>query len=92
MAFGLQVWDSGGVLRLDVSDSITRVIDVFTISTGSASGSRSYTNLPAGRTWLYFFQPGGGDYVPSVVVNGNNVEWSYASTTRVSVTVYVGAF
>ncbi len=92
MAFGLQVWDSGGIKRLDVSDSITRIIDVFDIGTGSATGSRSYTSLPAGRTWVYFFKAGGGDYVPNVIVNGNNIEWNYANTTRVGVTVYVGAF
>jgi len=92
MAFGLQVWDSGGIKRLDVSDSITRIIDVFTISTSAASGTRSYTNLPSGRTWVYFFKDGGGDYVPNVVVSGNNVNWNYANTTRVPVTVYVGAF
>lgn len=92
MAFGLQVWDSGGVLRLDVSDSITRIIDVFNISTSAASGTRSYSNLPSGRTWVYFFQPGGGDYVPNVVVSGNDINWSYSTTTRTAVTVYVGAF
>jgi hypothetical protein len=92
MAFGLQVWDSGGVKRLDVSDSITRIIDVFTTTTTSSTGSRTYTSLPSGRTWVYFFRAGGGNYVPNVTVSGNSVQWAYASTTRIPVVVYVGAF
>ena len=92
MTMGLQVWNSSGVQTLDVTDSITRIIDTFSISTSSGSGTRSYSNLPSGRTWVYFFSPTGGSFLPTISISGNNINWFYPSSTRVGVNVFVGVF
>jgi len=92
MALGIKVWNASGNVILDSTDSITRVIDVFSISSSTASGSRTYTNLPAGRVWFQYYAPTGGDYLPSITISGNVVSWVYNSSFRTNANVILGVF
>jgi hypothetical protein len=73
MPQGLQVWDAGGNLVLDITDSITRVVAVIDVAAG-ASGTYQ---LPEGRPFWYScnntFSAASSSYAPAVSVNSSNL-------------------
>ena len=42
MAYGLQIWDSGGNITLDISDRITRILSTYTGTLNYPSGYYTY--------------------------------------------------
>lgn len=49
MPAGIQVWDSAGVLVVDISDRLARVLGTFNVFSGP--GSRVDANLASGTPW-----------------------------------------
>jgi len=99
MAFGLQVWNSSAQKILDITDSITRFIDIFDIGTGSQTGSASYSALSTGRPYITYFRlpsNAGTRYsVPYVYVSGTTINWDFGSvsaSTRAVTRVIFGVY
>lgn len=50
MPQGLQTWDANGVLTVDVTDRLTKVLG--TINTGKTTGSYTIGNFPNNDIWF----------------------------------------
>ncbi|MDR3427906.1 hypothetical protein [Silvimonas sp.] len=98
MAQGLQVFDAGGRLTVDVTHRLTKV---FGASAVSGNGSLGVPGMQ-GNTPFYFFVPNGFSfslhaYMPSFTWSGNTLSWSYnygsdSQAVLVPGTVYYGSY
>ena len=71
MPQGLQVWDAGGVLVIDTTTRVGRLIDVITITGANMSGSDTNDQLLTGDPW--FFLTGDHEDQPTVSFSGNDI-------------------
>ena len=79
MAYGLQIFNSSAQNTFTVTDSLTKSLASFTVS---SNGSATYSEL-SGRT-LYFFvyrlSTSTTEYqCPKITQSGNTVSWTYLS-------------
>ncbi len=82
MPQGLQIFDGNGSITIDITDRITKVIDV--IETEGKDGSRIDTNIGEGTFWCIPIY--GTDFLayemmtlkpPVVTINGTTISWVY---------------
>lgn len=79
MPNGLQVWDAGGVLRLDTSARVGTFIG--TINTGTSNGSAAI-DTSKGTPWAYVSplnEPSLNAILPDIRLVGNVVYWEFPS-------------
>lgn len=84
MTAGLRVYNTSGVLTLDMTMSISQMQGSFV--TGAANGSGAMADLPAGKTRLYIVVPlvdlnREKGKRPAVTVSGNTMTWAYSYST-----------
>jgi len=78
MTFGLQCWNSSGVLTVDSTSTVTRYITTFV--TPASSGSMTIAALSSGRPWVaaYRYTNNPAQYIAAdVTVSGTTVSWSF---------------
>jgi hypothetical protein len=97
MAAGLEVYNASGVLRLSLTDRITRYIG--TQYTGTADGAISDPALALGEPWFLVTPNGDGANVakaePSVSISGTTLSWSFgglAPISRLPIFIAYGVF
>lgn len=92
MPQGLQIWDDSGVLKLDVTDRLTRVLGEF--DTGTVNGSISDTNLSQGSPWYISPVPLGFVNEASFTVSFtlSSISWSFGSGTGINRKITYGVF
>jgi hypothetical protein len=80
MPYGLQIFNSSGQNTFTVTDSLTKSLTSFSVS---SNGSASYPDL-AGRTLYFFVYRISTDpflyQIPVITRSGNTVSWTYNST------------
>lgn len=91
MPQGLEVYDSSGVLKLSITDRLSRVLGSIDISTngsiivaGFADGTPWVTFLP----WAFVNVP----KMPSISVSGTTLSWTYPGSGNVSGTLIYGIY
>ena len=84
MAVGLQVWDAGGALILDETTYVGRALGLF--QTGTSDGSYVYAGVVHNK--IYATIVDGGEYSPSITVNGNKISWIFPST-KINTTILI---
>ena len=95
---GLQIFDANGNLKLDVTDSLTRVIGDF--ETGLTNGSISDLELLNGTPWYIVSMNQGSNLRDvcmqslNITINGSILSWVFFadSSTRNSYHVIYGVF
>jgi hypothetical protein len=97
---GLQVFDAGGTVVLDVTDRLTRVLGSF--STGTTSGSITDNNLASGTPWFvaamspsqfdngYAAPTVGAPY--AISFTSNSISWTFGTGTATSIQITYGVF
>ena len=98
MAYGLRVYDATGLLQLDITDRITRVLG--SLDTGTANGIFTMPDISGtgGDYWVCSLDgPNtpwfGNQYGPSVTRNGAVISWIFTAPAarRLSARVLYGA-
>ena len=79
MGMGVQIFDAGGNLTFDSSDSLARIVGTITVTDG-VSGYRD-VNLWMGRPFA-FFQLGSSNWgSPVIEVSNSRITWTYPYTS-----------
>jgi len=93
MAYGLQMWDNSGNEILNISDSLTKFITTFNVS---SSGSTTIAALSGQRVWYtsYCISTNPSNYVaPIVTISGTTVSWSYwSSFQNCTSMIFIGVY
>ena len=80
MSYGLQMWNASGQNTFTVTDSLTKSLTSFTVS---SNGSATYSEL-SGRTLYFFVYRLSTDpalfQIPVITQSGNTVYWTYNSS------------
>jgi hypothetical protein len=80
MSQGLQVWDAGGNLILDINDQVSQTLGSVAVAARS-SGSIVVPRTGGENQIFYFFSPSRSiDYttiVPTIWVTGDTLSWSF---------------
>lgn len=90
MAAGLQIWNSSGVLILDLTDRISRVLGRVTIDANS-SGYITDSRFALGTIWWQVLSPNSlaGAYAPNMVAEPSNNRIAYTPHVTFSAAVNV---
>ena len=93
MPQGLEIYDAAGVLKLNSSNKITRIVSYF--DTGVAAGSTTLLNDPAIEYFTVLI-PSSVDNLcpPTASVSGNVVSWDWLdprTAWRTSAMLIIGA-
>lgn len=81
MTTGLRVYNTSGLLTLDMTSNISQMIGY--VDTGGANGSRVIPAAPVGRTLFYAIselqaQNKGLGKRPGVTLTGTSLSWNYS--------------
>lgn len=91
---GLQVFDSGGNLAVDVTDRLARIVG--SVSTGVVNGSIVDAGLLTGTPWYTIHALSFSGYfdICSVAVSGNTLSWTFGTggSERVAYTITYGVY
>ena len=95
MPQGLQIFNAGGDLILDVTDRLTRVLGEF--ETGTSSGSVSNPNLSSGTPWFTMRDLGKYEMLSeascSVSINSSSISWTFGSSgTKTNKKIVYGVY
>lgn len=100
MAFGMQIFDPSGILKVDISDRLLRFLGTIIVGPGPASGSVTDDGFLTGTPFWFStmhsansssFWPGEGLLPADVSFSGNLMSWSLVNgrpTTRIQYGVY----
>ena len=85
MSQGIEVWNASGQKILSVTDSITRVLGVYTIDATQQSGNITVSGITAARGWsfalrTYSASSGGGFTaycLPDITIGNDYVQYQY---------------
>jgi len=96
MSYGLRIWDENGILILDTTTRISRVLGEFALP--STPGSHTDAAISSGAFWWYMagftISPYITTKVPVVSLSGNTISWiwSGAAANFPSVTLVYGVY
>ena len=78
MATGLHIYDASGTLILDETTYVGRALGLF--QTGTSDGSYIYAGVVHNK--IYATIVDGGEYSPSITVDGNKISWKFPFTGK----------
>lgn len=92
---GLQVFDRGGNIVLDITDRLSRVLG--SVNTGAVAGSTSNAALSSGTPWHMNTNADGtimgtSDAQCVVSFSGTTMSWSYGAGTAKNVDILYGVY
>lgn len=90
---GLQVFDASGVIVLDVTDRLTRVLGSF--YTGTANGSIVDNNLSTGIPWYFMRDVVDDTYLTSslfVLFTSSGLSWAFENEPTRNTFVTYGVY
>jgi hypothetical protein len=85
MAAGLQIWNASGVLMVDFTSRLGRIIDQVYLDGSSATGAVSSSAFSQGEGFYAFQQDRLWGYIngdvsrPNFTLSGNTLSWSYTA-------------